>query len=80
MTNGGRRGAGLTRSAPDEITDNQNISIVTHFLTQSPPYHQREGEIYIYYVSRLRCVKSTDYNCKSNSWLMKIFDNLSNIS
>ena len=45
MTNGGRRGAGLTRSAPDEITDNQNISIVTHFLTQSPPYHQKEGEI-----------------------------------
>ena len=40
MTNGG-----LTRSAPDEITEDQNISIVTHFLTQSPPYHQKEGEI-----------------------------------
>ena len=80
MTNGARRGAGHTRSAPDEITDNQNISIVTHFLTQSASYHQEEGEIYIYDGSRLRCVKSRNYNCKGNSWLMKIFDNLSNIS
>ena len=43
--------AGLPRSAPDEITDNQNISIVRHFLTQSPSYHHitrgRERFIFI---------------------------------